>query len=120
MAKILIADDDHAIVDALKLMLEMNGHQVTSTVNGAEVKDLIKVKPNIIFLDIWMSGIDGTTICKEIKKETTSKNIPIIMISASKDIKKTALEAGADDFIAKPFEMDELLNKIKKYTTNVD
>jgi DNA-binding response OmpR family regulator len=62
-----------------------------------------------------MSGQDGRDIAKYFKGNKTTSKIPIIMVSASKDIEKSAKEAGADDFLAKPFEMDELLTKITKY-----
>jgi CheY-like chemotaxis protein len=63
-----------------------------------------------------MSGEDGRDICKKLKQDPLTKNIPVIMISASRDIKESAMEAGADDFLAKPFEMDDLLKKIEDLT----
>lgn len=62
-----------------------------------------------------MSGEDGREICKILKEQTTTKKIPIIMISASKDADAMAKKAGADDFIAKPFDIEEILSKIKKH-----
>lgn len=112
----MIADDDPGIVDAIEMLLEFEGYQVTSTVDGAEVLHLTDNLPDLLLLDIWMSGEDGRDICKKIKQLDTMKNIPVIMISASRDIKESAMAAGADDFLAKPFEMDELLAKIKKLT----
>ncbi|MFD2871020.1 response regulator transcription factor [Mucilaginibacter ximonensis] len=114
--KIMIADDDPGIVDAIEMLLEFEGYQVTSTVDGADVLDLTDDLPDLLLLDIWMSGEDGRDICKKIKKIDTMKNIPVIMISASRDIRESAMAAGADDFLAKPFEMNELLAKIKKLT----
>src|ERR1700755_3403631 len=114
--KIMIADDDPGIADAIEMLLEFEGYDVTSTVNGAEVLDLKEELPDLVLLDIWMSGEDGRDICKKIKQEDTTKNIPVIMISASRDIKESAMEAGADDFLAKPFEMNDLLAKIKNLT----
>lgn len=116
--KILIADDDPAICDSVKMMLELEGYEVDTTVNGATIYKMEKIFPDVLLLDIWMSGQDGRDICKYLKKEPHTKHIPIIMISASKDIRKSAQEAGADDFIAKPFEQEDLLNLISKYTKN--
>lgn len=113
--KILVADDDPAIVDSLQLMLETMGYEVETTVNGETVKDLRKEFPDLLLLDIWMSGQDGRDICKYLKGKDDTRHIPIIMISANKDTAKIAREAGADDFVAKPFEMDELLSKVAKY-----
>lgn len=112
----MIADDDPGIVDAIEMLLEFEGYQVTSTVDGADVLDLKDSLPDLLLLDIWMSGEDGRDICKKLKLQDTTKNLPVIMISASRDIKESAMAAGADDFLAKPFEMNELLNKIKKLT----
>ncbi|MBK0378312.1 response regulator transcription factor [Mucilaginibacter segetis] len=114
--KIMIADDDPGIVDAVEMLLEFEGYQVTSTVDGSTVLDMKEELPDLLLLDIWMSGEDGRDICKKLKNEKTTMNIPVIMISASRDIQESAMAAGADDFLAKPFEMDELLQKIEKLT----
>ncbi|WP_214069971.1 response regulator [Mucilaginibacter sp. dw_454] len=114
--KIMIADDDPGIVDAIEMLLEFEGYQVTTTGDGADVLDLKDELPDLLLLDIWMSGEDGRDICKKLKQLETTKNIPVIMISASRDIKESAMAAGADDFLAKPFEMNELLDKIKNLT----
>ena len=110
--KIMVADDDPGIVDAICMMLDFEGYEVSSTVNGATVIDMKDQFPDLLVLDIWMSGQDGREICRHLKSETITKNIPVLMISASKDIQQSALDSGADDFLAKPFEMDDLLQKI--------
>ncbi|GAA3964475.1 response regulator [Mucilaginibacter dorajii] len=110
--KIMIADDDPGIVDAIEILLEFEGYEVTSTVDGSTVFDMKDELPDLLLLDIWMSGEDGRDICKKLKQLESTKNIPVIMISASRDVKDSAIAAGADDFLAKPFEMDELLKKI--------
>ena len=114
--KIMIADDDPGIVDAVEMLLEFEGYEVMSTVDGTTVLDMKGELPDLLLLDIWMSGEDGRDICRKLKHEPITKNIPVIMISASRDIEASALAAGADDFLAKPFEMDELLKKIQYYT----
>ena len=112
--KILIADDDPAIVESTTLILEEFGYEVLSTVDGATIYKMEKEYPDLLLLDIWMSGQDGRDICRYLKKDNITKHIPIIMISASQDIKKSATAAGADDFLAKTFDMDELIAKVKK------
>ncbi|QJD97047.1 response regulator transcription factor [Mucilaginibacter robiniae] len=112
--RILIADDDPGIVDAVEMMLDFYGYNVSSTYNGAEVLTLQDNYPDVLLLDIWMSGCDGRDICKELKAKSNTQSIPVLMISASKDIRQSAMEAGADDFLAKPFDMQELLNKIER------
>jgi len=110
----MIADDDPGIVDAVEIILDFEGYEVLSTVNGSTVLDMKTEFPDLLLLDIWMSGSDGRDICRELKQRLDTKSIPIIMISASRDIERSAYEAGADDFLAKPFEIDDLLGKIKR------
>ena len=110
--RILIADDDEGIVDAVTMILQVMGYDVDFTYDGGAVLDAVKTKPDLILLDIWMSGHDGRDICKQLKSDPDFKEIPILMISASRDIKQSALDAGANDFMEKPFEMDSLLNKV--------
>lgn len=111
----MIADDDAGIVDSLSMMLEFEGYLVTSTLNGATLLQLNGNLPDLLLLDIWMSGVDGRDICRQLKQQPHTSKMPILMISASKDIQGSALAAGADDFLAKPFEMDELLQKVAQY-----
>jgi len=118
--KIMIADDDPGIVDAVEIILDFEGYQVSSTVNGATILDMKTEFPDLLLLDIWMSGFDGRDICRKLKNDDTTKSIPIIMISASRDIERSAYDAGADDFLAKPFEIDDLLGKIRKHLPGAD
>lgn len=115
----MIADDDHAIVDAVMAMLEFGGFDVGFTYNGATILEMKEDLPDLILLDIWMSGTDGRDVCKLLKQQESTKNIPVIMISASTDLEKSAKDAGADDFLEKPFDMDELFEKIDKHLNPV-
>jgi len=115
--KVMIADDDPGIVDAVSIMLEFEGYDVKSTLNGGELLSMDTDLPDVLLLDIWMSGIDGRDICRQLKQKPATSAMPVILISASKDIERSALDAGADDFLAKPFEMDELLDKVAAYVT---
>jgi DNA-binding response OmpR family regulator len=113
--KILVADDDPGIIDAINFVLSENGYHVTSVLQGEKVIDMFRFKPDLLLLDIWMSGSDGREICKELKHQESTKDVPIIMISANKDTEQMAKIAGADDFVSKPFEIDDLLEKVRKY-----
>lgn len=113
--KILIADDDSAIVEAVKMMLEDEGYLVETICSGAEVKNLGQDLPAVLVLDIWMAGESGQDICRYLKGQETTKYLPIILFSAHKDLRKMALEAGADDFLLKPFDIDDLLNKVQQF-----
>jgi DNA-binding response OmpR family regulator len=113
--KILVVDDNTAILDALKIMLEDEGYEVETTVDGATVKDIKDPLPDLVLLDIWMSGVDGRDVCRHLKSTPATKHIPVIMISAAKDTEQIAKGSGADDFISKPFQMDHLLAIVAKY-----
>ena len=116
MKTILVADDDQGIVDVMQILLEDDGYDVITTMDGKKVKAMCKRHPDMIFLDIWMSGMDGKIICKELKSDPSTSSIPIVMFSANRDTKEIAFECGADDFILKPFEINDLLALAHKYT----
>ena len=112
--RIMIADDDVGIVEAVKLMLEDEGYNVETVLSGAEVKRLGQDLPAVLVLDIWMSGEDGREICKYLKNQESTKRLPIILFSANKNIQQIAQEVGADDFLPKPFDIDDLLKKVER------
>ena len=117
--KILVVDDDEGIVDALSLMLEEYGYEVSATLRGEETYQKVnRFNPDLILLDILMSGADGIIICQKLKSDAKTKSIPIVMISAHPSAKRHALRVGADGFLAKPFETDELIDLAEKYTNN--
>lgn len=113
--RIMVAEDDDGITDAIKIMLEMNGYRVNTTTDGQTVQDMKEDLPDLLLLDIWMSGMDGRQICKILKGKEDTKHIPIVIISAGRDVAKSARDAGADDFLAKPFDMDDLLKTVAKH-----
>lgn len=112
---ILVADDDPAILHAVKMLLEDEGYTVVTTDGDKTAREVKRHLPDLILLDIWMSGMDGRDICKQLKAYESTKHIPIIMISARQDTEKIAKESGADDFLAKPFDIFNLLKKIEQY-----
>ncbi len=114
--KILVADDDSGILDVMQIVLEDEGFDVITTISGTNVLDLCEQKPDLIFLDVWMSGIDGNIICKQIKANYNLKHIPVILFSATRNIKQVAKDCGADGFLSKPFELVELLDVAHAHT----
>lgn len=113
MKKVLLIDDDHAILDALSLVLVEAGYEVKAIDSGKDVIPLVKsFQPCIIFTDIWMSGKDGIVIAKEVKQVS---DIPVIVISALSDAKKLTKQQFITDLLPKPFTMEEVLRTIKKY-----
>ncbi len=112
--KIVIVDDDVAILDSLGTMLDFEGYDVNTFVRGSEIFNFVETteKPSVILLDMWLCGEDGRDICKRLKENELTKNIPVIIMSASRGLEDTALQSGANAFIAKPFEIDEVINKL--------
>lgn len=110
---IFIADDDEAILESVKLLLEMNDYTVVTS-TGEDALSLIESHtPSVILLDAWMGTIDGKELCLEIKKHPQFARIPIIMISASNELASSFSSYGATDYVAKPFDIDKLIEKIE-------
>jgi DNA-binding response OmpR family regulator len=111
--KILVIDDEPDILELVQVMLEDEGYLVTIAQKDVAVETLTaSVLPDVIVLDMLLSGRDGRIIAKHWKSQEATRHIPILMLSAHPKAEQEAREAGADDFLAKPFEMDELLQKI--------
>ena len=112
--KILILDDDPDICTMIKMVLEYHGF-IATDVDNEELANKILSSQHIdlIIMDMLLSGIDGTDICRRIKKDPAKNVIPILMFSAHPTARETCLAAGADDFIPKPFEMNELISRVK-------
>ncbi len=116
--KILVVDDDPDILDALQFLLEFAGYDVKTSEKGEYVENLRDTNggfPDLIILDVLLSGKDGRLICQKLKSQHETKHIPIIMISAHPNAKQSVAAVGADDFMAKPFDADELLAMVVKY-----
>lgn len=114
--KILIVDDDKSILEAVSLILEDEGYSTEIVFKGDEIYKRIEMfKPDLILLDVLMSGVDGRDICKQLKSDITTKHIPIIMVSAHPSAKEGAKKNGANDFLPKPFEVNDLLEIISKH-----
>ena len=113
MSKILVVDDDLDILVVMEILLSMKGFEVDVTAKWENTFEKIRTfQPNLILLDVLISGNDGRTICKQLKSQHDTKDIPIIMFSAHPSAAATIREYGADDFIAKPFDVKDLLAKV--------
>ena len=113
MMKILLVDDDPNIRQLVNLYLQKEGFEVMMADRGDEALKMFKASPpNLILLDIMLPGMDGWQVCREVRKIS---NIPIIMLTAKDETfdKVLGLELGADDYVAKPFDMKELVARIK-------
>jgi DNA-binding response OmpR family regulator len=113
--KILVVDDDSGIGEMLKTLLEFYEYEVTVTPNPEETEKLIVEKEiDLVMLDMLISGVNGTDVCADLRKNPETKGTPVLMMSALHDAGPKCREAGANDFIAKPFEMEDLVAKIEE------
>ena len=114
--KLLVVDDDADILEFLKVILEDEGYTVVTTDKDDYLERLQDdTLPDLILLDLLLSGKDGREIVKYLKTNEKTNHIPVIMFSAHPNAQAMTKNAGADDFVAKPFEIDLLLSKIAKY-----
>jgi DNA-binding response OmpR family regulator len=114
--KILIAEDDRAIIEVVKIILENEGYIVIATDREEAIYEALKDNPpDLILLDIWLSGEDGGQIAKYLKGNEETKQIPIVIMSANNETEKITKDAGANDFLLKPFNIDDLLYVVKKH-----
>ena len=125
MAKILVIDDDEAINELIKVNLELSFYKVITALDGNKGYALAKQElPDLIILDVMMPEVDGYTVAKRIRENEETKDIPIIMLTALNMLqnKVQGFNIGVDDYLCKPFEMEELLVRIKallKRTNNI-
>lgn len=115
--KILIIEDDDDIQELVRNILTMNGYKVTSSFDGVEYKKLIKSDlPDLIILDLMLPELDGFDVCRNLKKDPDTRDIPIIMLTCKGEYEDiaTGFEIGADDYITKPFSTKVLLGRIRE------
>ncbi len=114
MSKILIVDDNAEILQLMQLILSSRGYQVEITTDGEQTFPLIRsFQPDLIFLDILLSGMDGREICNRIKTDEDTSHISVILFSANILRAAALADSRADDFLAKPFDIHDLMKKVK-------
>lgn len=116
MNKILVIDDDSAINELIKVNLELSGYKVIQAFDGTTGFALCKQeKPSLVVLDVMMPEVDGFTVAQWIRKNDSTKNIPIIMLTALSQLndKVNGFNIGVDDYLVKPFEIEELQVRIR-------
>ena len=114
--KILVIDDEEDILDLVEYNLKQNGYKVSCIATGEEVLGAVgSFNPDLILLDLMLPGVDGFDVCKDLKSQPETKDIPVIMLTAkSEDIDVvTGLELGADDYITKPFSPRILVARVR-------
>lgn len=114
MSKLLIVDDSAALLEVMKNILERNGYTVKTLNRAPDIyKEIGEFQPDLLILDIYLAGEDGREICKEIRNNVETKQICILVFSASPKTLEDYKSYYADDFIEKPFDITNLVEKIK-------
>jgi len=116
--KILIVDDEPDIVETLKFLIESEGFDTIIAIDGEEAFRKAKEElPDLIILDVMLPKINGYKVCRLLKFDTKYKHIPILMVTArsQEEDKVIGEETGADEYITKPFDIEEILSKVHSY-----
>jgi DNA-binding response OmpR family regulator len=117
MAKrVLVIDDDEDILEILNIVFQENGYEIVLSNSGAAAEQIRVINPDIVLLDVRIVGSakSGAEICKEIKSQYDIKHLPVMLISAETDLSIIATECGADAYIAKPFDIFDLISQVKE------
>jgi two-component system response regulator MprA len=113
-ARILVAEDDRAVRESLVRALQLEGYTVSAANNGAEALEAVRqAEPDVMLLDVSMPMVDGLTVCRVLRAE--GSRIPVLMLTARTETsdRVAGLDAGADDYLPKPYDLDELLARVR-------
>jgi two-component system response regulator MprA len=113
---ILVVDDEQSIIDFISLGMKYEGARVEAAMDGfAALEAAHRLKPNLIILDIMLPGIDGLEVCRRLRSQEFTADIPVLMLTAKDDVsdRVAGLNTGADDYLTKPFSFEELLARVK-------
>lgn len=113
--KIYVADDDVNILELMHMILELQGYDVTTSSDGLSLQTLGET-PDMVFLDIGMSGSDGSEICHNYKTNPNTSGVPVVLVSANTNLREIAGRCGANDVLPKPFDIRTVVELARKYT----
>ena len=117
--RILVVDDEESILEVVQIVLEGEGYLVQTSMDSSFLQTLTSPLPDVILLDFLLAGEDGREISKRIKANPQLQHIPVIMLSAHSDASKVTNNSGADAFLEKPFDVDDLIDIVQKYALAV-
>ncbi|WP_121810285.1 response regulator [Mucilaginibacter kameinonensis] len=113
--RIIVVDNDDDIQEIIRYVLEEQGYQVETVSDILSFNKLGDVQPDLILLDDWLSDGYGHVLCRALKRNRQTKTIPVLLISAKNDIESLAAKSHADDYIAKPFDLDFFTHKVQSW-----
>jgi two-component system response regulator RpaA len=123
MTRILVIDDDPSIAELVAINLEMAGYDVTQVGDGIKGQALaVQIQPDLILLDLMLPKVDGFTVCQRLRRDQRTADIPVIMLTAlgQTQDKVEGFNAGADDYLTKPFELEEMLARVRALLRRAD
>jgi len=110
-----VVDDDSGVLEAIKIILVDSGFKVKTIMRADEFeKVMTSFRPDLVMLDIWMPKISGEELCRKIKGNDDLKKIPVVLLSASNRTEKISKKCKADDYLTKPFDMEDLIETVKR------
>lgn len=114
--RVLVFDDDKDILEICTYILDEAGYDIKTSENARDIEEQVKsFMPNLIFMDNWLPDLGGIEATRKLKNNLSLKDIPVIYFSANTDIEKLASQAGADSYLAKPFDITDLEEIVKKH-----
>jgi len=123
MPRILVIDDDPSISELIAINLEMAGYDVSRAGDGVKAQALtVQLMPDLIVLDLMLPRVDGFTVCQRLRRDERTSDIPILMLTALSQTqnKVEGFNAGADDYMTKPFEIEEMLARVRALLRRTD
>lgn len=118
-ARILVADDDPSVLNAVGSVLAHDGYEIETVLDGAEaLRTVLEEPPALIVLDVKMPRLNGWEVCEIVRRQSHTREVPILFLTGRVEVRDqiTAMQVGGSDHLGKPFEADELLTKVRALT----
>lgn len=116
---ILSVDDDPDMLTIFSYLMKMRGYTVHASHNAKDFWEILNSKhPDIIFLDIFMQGVNGVDLCIALKSSPATKHLPVVLLSATENVSVISKDCNADGYLTKPFIIKEVINEIKRLVTH--
>lgn len=113
---ILVVEDDPQVARLISLVLQRSGHESQVVADGQSALESVRQrKPSMIFADLTIKGMGGEELCSALKSQSETKDIPYVVVSGDRDVAEKARMCGADDYMGKPFEFEDLIRLVNKY-----